>query len=252
MTEPTVVTEESKAATGVLELQETTATNQAQDTQDVWEKDNWEDNVPNKFKDADGTIDVKAVAKSYVNLEKFRGEAAPKTAAEYKLDLKLSDEVQLNEEVHKEFLNDCLAAGMNSKQVQAVIDRALNFTGKEIRAQAQTKDNTIAALKQAWGKDYDVNIQSAQRAFGAAIGEEFTAEERQRAVNDPLLIKILSKFGGGLKEDTPPLGVGVSAAEDVGALMKSEAYWDKKHKDHDSVVNKVTQFYVAKNAKKSA
>ena len=82
--------------------------------------------VPEKFKNEDGSLNDQGILKSYGELEKKigSGNAPPESADGYKIELegKFPEGVEINAEEHKEFLGRCHEKGMSNDMVQFIMD----------------------------------------------------------------------------------------------------------------------------------
>lgn len=216
---------------------------------DPWEAADWQKNVPEKFKDEKGELKIKELAKSYVHIEKRvgSGDVPPKTAEEYKVDVRLPSGVDLTPERRTEFLKSCHSAGMTNKQVQFVMDKYSDV----LQQFTDDKDSTIAGLKKEWGESFDGNMDLARKAFEALVDEPDRAA-MLKIGNNPALIRMLARLGAELKEDSPPTGEGIGVGDvDIDVLMKSHAYWNKQDPEHEKVKAKVSAYF-AKKSRKSA
>jgi hypothetical protein len=58
--------------------------------------------------------------------------------------------------------------------------------------------------------------------------------------NNPMVIRMLAKIGAEMQEDAPAGGdVNLEEQQSIRDLMKSPAYMDPKHADHENVSAKV-------------
>lgn len=212
--------------------------------------------IPEKFRVAkeDGSIDhdatMQKMLESYSNLEKRigTGDLPPKTETEYKLDYSSFPEgIKIDPEREKSFLKSCHAMGMTNKQVQGVMDRYAELIAEGLQMQTNQKQAEEEALKKEWGDDFDVNIKFAQKAFLAYADEQDKANIDQIG-NNTALLRILTKIGKDMEEDTFVKGDGASSPESLDALMRSEPYWNDKHPEHKATVQKVKEFYKKKYA----
>jgi len=214
--------------------------------------------IPEKFRQQDGTLNQEALLKSYGELEKRfgAGEAPPKSADEYKLDYKLPEGVTIDKEAEKSFLASCHSQGMSNKQVQFVMDKYAGILGEQVKGATTTKEQAETSLKTSWGDKYGENIGLAQKAFNALVDE---ADRNDKAAinqlgNNPVFLRMLAKAGANLKEDNPPAG-GMptgTTEEEIQTVMRSEAYWKATHPEHQSVKAKVEAFHKAKFAKRAS
>ena len=201
-----------------------------------------------KFRGENGEVDAVKMAKSYRALEQKLGRGAedipPETAEGYDVPQ------AANSEAMKGFVDKLHKAGAGKKVVSLIMEEYTNMLtkGKEVQAQmaeqkAMAAENT---LKEEWGVDFDRQLQRAQRAFQAVADDKDMAAIGELS-SSPSVIRLLAKLGRNLEEDSPVQAGSSMPQEDLSALMKSEAYWDRKHPDHDRVKGLVTKHFANKN-----
>ena len=187
--------------------------------------------------DLDGTL--QKLNKSYSELEKklsSKGVLASKEVKEIDTSafdegfltnnadlLELAKESGLDTETFKKF------ADKYDEKIKSVIEH------KEI----EEYDTTISSLESLWGKQTEVQINYANDAL---IKLGFTEDEILGVQNNIPFIKLAAAFGAQLGEHSPSKA-GNPVNGDVKELMASEAYSNKKHPDHKSVVSQVTEYY---------
>jgi hypothetical protein len=175
--------------------------------------------LPEKYKvsKADGSLDFEASARklgeSYKHLEQRfgSGDAPPKTADEYAPKVETEgfsfDEFKKSDEAQS-FLKAAHAKGINNDQLSFVLGEyykqapQLVAGAKELDAQSAQ-----AELRKEWKTDaeYTAGIQQAIRTFNAYATEE-EKSQIDLVGNNPLVIRLLSRIGKELKEDTPAQG----------------------------------------------
>lgn len=144
---------------------------------------------------------------------------------------------------NSEFLSKAAEHGITNEQLDFLVSeydtRAVELLGGA--SQLNTED-TVSSLQEEWGKDYDSNINSAYKAATAA---GITPDQ----MNDPNIgnniafIKLASHYGKQLGEANPVRNVSPAQGEDIGSLMRSEAYSNPKHPEHKAVSAKVNNAY---------
>lgn len=183
--------------------------------------------IPEKFrvKNDDGTPNLDAswlkVEEHRANLERRMGagEAPPKAATDYKLELpeKIAEALgadglkQLGEsEVFKKFTENLHGLGLSQKQYAAVaaemIERGMALRQGNAALDAQ---QATAELQKSWADQatYDKNIQAAYAAATAFGDDKLVA----KYANDPDFIRFAAKVGAELHADTSATA-GASAA----------------------------------------
>lgn len=210
--------------------------------------------IPEKFmvKGADEQPDFKAIVEkmgqSYTHLEKrmVTGDVPPKTADEYKLEKYLPEGMESNEEALKPILGGFHKLGLTQGQVQGVMSMFGEQLGAGQAAETATKEAGFAALKTAWGDQYEANLANAKTGLAA-----YTAKDKELAAllatpkyaNDPAIIKLLATVGADLNEDSPPNALDGAAAESIDELRKSPAYLNPKDPGHADAVRKINDAY---------
>lgn len=208
--------------------------------------------VPDKFKNEDGTLNGQGLLKSYGELEKKMGATGtpPEKPEDYKIEDKFPEGLEVNAEGRTAFLTKCHERGMTNDMVQFIMDEYAGIVTVATTEAANTREGTIEALKTLYGDDYHEKMAAAMNAFRAAGVEGVSIND---VGNHPGMIQILSVLGANLTEDQIPRGFpsggGISEG-DLHKLMASESYWNPKHEDHVNVVEKVTAYYKAKHATK--
>ena len=218
--------------------------------------------IPEKFrvKNDDGTPNLEA---SWLKVEEHRsnlerrlgaGEAPPKAAADYKLDLPAPIAEALGEDglkklgesaPFKAFTEQLHGLGLNQKQYAAVVAQMIE-RGMALRQGNEALDTqaAVADLKTTWTTqaDYDKNVQAAYRA---AAGYGDVGKLMARYGNDPDFIRFAAKVGADMREDTSSGGHGAAPTSqtEIESLQKDKAYWDVNDPRHAEVKAKVTAHY---------
>ena len=208
--------------------------------------------IPEKFKNEDGTLKQDTLLRSYGELEKKMGAGGtpPATADDYKIEDKFPEGLEVNAEGRTAFLAKCHERGMTNEQVQFIMDEYGEIVSIAAVEAANTREGTIAQLKELYGDGYHDKMGAAMNAFRAAGVEGVSIND---VGNHPGMIQILSVLGENLTEDQIPRGFptgGGMSEGDLHKLMASKAYWEPLHEDHKNTVEKVTAYYKAKHANK--
>jgi hypothetical protein len=146
---------------------------------------------------------------------------------------------------HARLHENAHAKGITNDQMSFILgeyaQRAPELVGgaAELDSEAATTQ-----LREVWKTDaeFKQNIGLAFRAFNSL------ADERQRRIdeigNNPMVIRMLAKVGAEMQEDAPAGGdVNLEEQQTIRDLMKSPAYMDPKHADHERVSAKVKAYY---------
>lgn len=216
--------------------------------------DGW-DFIPEKFqvKNDKGEIDHQAsarkVAEHRANLEKRlgSGDIPPKSPADYKMpelpealkDAKLDDAMvgKFREDAHKWGLNQSQFENVMGKYFE--IAPALVNGGKQASA-----DDTIKALKETWGDNYQANAQAAWRGTNqiAEMAGLSVEEVESELGNSPAFNRIMAAVGQQLREDKS-VNPGASASggggeAEAAAIQMSDAFRNPKDPGHKAALAK--------------
>lgn len=218
--------------------------------------------IPEKYqvKNEDGTLNLEAsstkLAEAYANAEKRigSGDLPPKAATEYEVKVpeSLADVWKTDADpLLDAFKDKAFAAGMTQAQFDLVIDQYGQIAPGLVAGNAQlSAEDCTADLKKEWKTDADFTegVKSAVATVKAYGGEE-AAAILEKYGNDPQLIRLMSKIGKELGEDTA-LDAGQQLGGDtIESLLASPAYKDPKDPAHAAVSAKVSAYYASKAAK---
>jgi hypothetical protein len=183
--------------------------------------------------------------------------APPATADGYKTDAviaslkaKAGGEVTLNDAMVKEFNGWAHRAKLTQAQYDSALGEYLTGIQTMVdRAFETAMDKGRAELTKVWGAaasdPKSVPMQAAYRAYMTfAPPNARNLEVMDKIGSHPVVLQILAAVGMEMGEDKRTGGEG-AGGENVQALMKTPAYWNKKHPDHVSTVAKVNQFFAA-------
>lgn len=223
--------------------------------------------IPEKYqvKKEDGVLDIEAsslkLAEAYSHLEKRlgAGDVPPKSAEDYEIAVPEAFKETFNpkeDALLSGFLNDAHAAGLTQKQMDLVMGKYFEIAPQLVAgAQKLSNDDCIAALRQEWKSDEQFNAElgkSYKALVAYAGGDEDAKHLMDNYGNDPKFIRMMSRIGAELKEDSSinPGNV-LPAGQSVESLMSSEAYSNARHPDHARVSKQVADFF-AKQAEAAA
>lgn len=227
--------------------------------------------LPEKFqvKNADGVLDESAsarkLAESYKALEQHKGALtnAPATPDDYTIEAPKGEDGKplydigefTSDPLFKDLASKAHELGVSNEQMQLFVNRYLELAPELIQANEQlTQQEASSELSKLWTNEqtFNSNIAKAQKAvmgFGAEADDVPGSRSRlnQKFGNDPDFLALMANIGAEMKEDKLPNEVSVSSTLDVEALMKSEAYWQKNHPDHERVKSQVQNYYQRKH-----
>lgn len=213
--------------------------------------------IPEKFRvmGEDGKLSIESsarkLAENYTHLEKRMGsgDAPPKTADEYAPDVKVDgfnwEEFKADPRM-RGFMKTAHAKGITNDQMSFILgeyaQRAPELVGgaAELDSEAATTQ-----LREVWKTDaeFKQNIGLAFRAFNS-LADESDRGRIDEIGNNPMVIRMLAKVGAEMQEDVPPGGdVNLEEQQTIRDLMKSPAYMDPKHADHERVSAQVKVYY---------
>ena len=114
--------------------------------------------VPEKFKNEDGSLNDQGILKSYGELEKKIGSGGtpPESADGYKIELegKFPEGVEINAEEHKEFLGRCHEKGMSNDMVQFIMDEYAGVITEAVAENSHTRAGTVEKLKEVFREHF--------------------------------------------------------------------------------------------------
>lgn len=147
-------------------------------------------------------------------------------------------------EENKAFLDRAQQAGLTNEQLQFVLGEYSDIIPKVMEGTQQFKtEDCTASLQKDWGDSTKENLGLALKAAQSA-GLTIEQINADPAIgNNPAVIKMLAHFGKQMGEDTSLKNTQPSGGEDIQQLMRSEAYADPKHADHQRVAQQVSQYY---------
>lgn len=209
--------------------------------------------IPEKFlvKGDDGKPNWEQVAKKalpgYLELEKRlgAGEAPPESADKYKIENYLPEGYERNPEAEKVVLSKIHELRLNNKQAQGVLSFYGELLGQGLAAEKASMESATAGLKEAWGKEYDRNMNRANFALSTLAEPELVQQVTSdaRLMNNPSLIRLLARMGEELEDDRTANQMSAGEVDDIDALRRSEAYLNEKHPEHKRVKEKVAAAY---------
>lgn len=213
--------------------------------------------IPEKLRvmGEDGTLNIESSARkladAYTNLEKRigSGDAPPKTADEYapKVDAEGFnwDEFKADPKMQG-FLKSAHAKGLTNDQLSFVLGEYMQRAPELVGGAAQLDQEAAStALREVWKTDaeFKKNVGLAYRAFNS-LADDADKGRIDEIGNNPMVIRMLAKIGGEMQEDSPAgSDINLEEQQSIRDLMKSEAYMDPKHADHETVSARVRTYY---------
>jgi plasmid maintenance system antidote protein VapI len=195
---------------------------------------------------------AKKLAESYTGLEKKvgSGDVPPKTADEYAVVVPDQfKDVWSEDDRFKSFRTDALAAGLTQKQFDFVMGKYFNVAPELVQGGQQVSaDKASEELRTTWKTDteFNANVQDAFKAF-SAYADPADQARIDEIGNSPVALRILAKIGKEMGEAGGiPAANASTGADDIQAILKSDAYLNPKHADHKATSAKVQAFYQKK------
>ncbi|MDF3660428.1 hypothetical protein, partial [Enterobacter hormaechei] len=194
---------------------------------------------------------ARKLAENYTHLEKRMGsgDAPPKTADEYAPKVEVEgfnwEEFKADPRMQG-FMKTAHAKGITNDQMSFILgeyaQRAPELVGGTAALDAEA---ATTQLREVWKTDaeFNKNIGLAFRAFNS-LADECDRGRIDEIGNNPMVIRMLAKVGAEMQEDAPAGGdVNLEEQQTIRDLMKSPAYMDPKHADHERVSEKVKAYY---------
>jgi hypothetical protein len=177
--------------------------------------------------------DVASLAKSYAELESYRGKSFAVPAADApdeewgkvydrlgrpasadKYDIKLPDGVEVDKDFMKSATGWFHAAGLNQKQAQAVVERFVASTTEQAseaqRTAARAVEQEVDKLKREWGSgEFEKNVQIANRAFAQYMppgAEDLVLADGTKLGNNPAMVRAFAAIGREIGEANLMMG----------------------------------------------
>jgi len=252
------------------------------------QQSNWKDSISDEFRkdpNIEKFTEIDALAKSYINATRMIGQdkigvpnknstdddwnivfdklGRPENAAKYNLEVK-SDVFNLDENQIKSFSEQSHKLGLNNKQAQGVLDYYKNNmenSAQQAKIDTETaQSNSEQLLRQEWGRDFDAKVKQAGSLAKANMNPEvldMQLKDGTRLGDHPEIIKGFAKIANMLSEDkmVNTESEGTNTVNDIESEIssivnnKEGPYWNKKHPDHDKMVQQVYTLREMLNAK---
>ncbi|EPN1319053.1 hypothetical protein ACTVDX_000562 [Enterobacter hormaechei] len=213
--------------------------------------------LPEKFRvmGEDGKLSIESsarkLAENYTHLEKRMGsgDAPPKTSDEYAPKVEVEgfnwEEFKADPRMQS-FMKTAHAKGITNDQMSFILgeyaQRAPELVGG---ASALDSEAASTQLREVWKTDaeFNKNIGLAFRAFNS-LADDADKGRIDEIGNNPMVIRMLAKVGAEMQEDAPAGGdVNLEEQQTIRDLMKSPAYMDPKHADHERISATVKAYY---------
>lgn len=183
----------------------------------------------------------------------------PETPEAYKPTITPVEPSLVSEDVMKTMTKVFHDSGLTTAQGNKILDSYMELLNKEYEtitgSQTAAKNEAINALKSEWGKNFDVNLRTAQLAV-REIGDPQMAEylANKGLADDPVLIKYFHAVGTKLLDDKA-LGDGSNqfkgtpeaALAEINRLKADKDFmdaWDNaQHAGHKEAVAKWEQLH---------
>lgn len=213
--------------------------------------------IPEKYRvvGEDGKLNVEGSARkladAHTSLEKRLGSVGtpPKTADDYAPEVKAEgfnwDEFKADPRMQS-FMKSAHSKGITNDQMGFIISEYAQIAPELVNGAAALDSEAAATqLRETWKTDaeFNKNIGLAFRAF-SSLADEGDKGRMDEIGNNPMVIRMLAKIGAEMQEDSPVGGEGnPEEQQTIRDLMKSPAYMDSKHADHERVSAQVKAYY---------
>lgn len=213
--------------------------------------------LPEKYRVVgdDGKLNIEGSARkladAHTSLEKRLGSVGtpPKTADEYEPKVEVEgfnwEEFKADPRMQS-FMKTAHAKGITNEQMSFIIGEYAQRAPELVNGAAELDaDSATTQLREVWKTDaeFKKNIGLAYRAFNQ-LADDADKGRMDEIGNNPMVIRMLAKVGAEMQEDAPVGGeVNLAEQQTIRDLMKSPAYMDPKHADHELVSAKVKAFY---------
>lgn len=213
--------------------------------------------LPEKYRVSgeDGTVNVeqsaRKLAEAYTHLEKRMGsgDTPPKSADEYAPKVEAEgfnwEEFKADPRMQS-FMKTAHAKGITNDQMSFVLNEYMQQAPGLVGGAAELDaESANTQLREVWKTDaeFKQSIGMAFRAFNT-LADEADKGRIDEIGNNPMVIRMLAKVGAEMQEDAPAGGdINLAEQQSVRDLMKSPAYMDSKHADHERVSGQVKAFY---------
>jgi hypothetical protein len=191
--------------------------------------DNWKEGIPSEFREdpaLKAIADVPTLVKSYLSAQKmvgrdkvvvpgkhateddwtsfFRKAGLPETLEEY--EVTVPEGAQFEDGFISEFKETAFKSGMLPRQVNQLLSWYSEANSRAVseweQRAAQRQEEQLEALKQEWGQAFNDRVALAKRALNSSgIENVWSWIEDNNKQNDPMMVRLLAKFGEMLGED---------------------------------------------------
>lgn len=213
--------------------------------------------IPEKYRvmGEGGKLDIEGSARkladAHTSLEKRLGSVGtpPKTADDYAPEVKAEgfnwEEFKADPRMQS-FMKSAHGKGITNDQMSFIISEYAQIAPSLVNGAAELDaESATTQLREVWKTDaeFNKNIGLAFRAFNS-LTDEGDRGRIDEIGNNPMVIRMLAKIGAEMQEDAPA-GADSNPAEQqtIRDLMKSEAYMNPKHTDHERVSAQVKAYY---------
>jgi len=212
--------------------------------------------LPEKYRvlDGDGKLDLQAssqkLAEGYAAAAKRigTGDLPPEAPDGYKdfTPPEAFKDVQLDPDLSRSFRERAHKAGLTQSQFDFVMGEYFNVVPEVLNAAASVSaDEARAELSKVWSTpaELEANMTAAERAV-SQVPQALQEQIKAKYGTDPLFWQFAAVYGREAREDRPPAPAGGAASvTDTDALMRSEAYRNSKHPDHEKVSRQVSEAF---------
>jgi hypothetical protein len=200
--------------------------------------------IPDKFMNDDGDVNIEALVKSYTNLEQKMGtKIGAESIDEYDYEFQHEGVFQTEGEEFDAFRQQMLDLGLSKDQYSGLMGIYEDTTMDLIEQLAPTPERAQEALSEVWGDDFEANLQDARAAYDAFAPEDM---DINTIGNNPEILQILANIGRLMHEDTG-LNNGTAVPNsgltelEVQEMMNRDDYWTNAE-----VQRQVAEYFASK------
>lgn len=211
---------------------------------------------PEAMKPLQQVKDLSSLIKNYVHAQKQMGKSLtvpgpdakpedwdafyskagrPESPEKYEIKRLENFKVPYDEALEKKFLTAAHKSGLNKQQAQGLLDWWNAEQEAAYEQSQQETERSVSELKKEWGSAFDAKKALAQRAVKRFGDKSFVGFlDKTGLGNNPFFIRVFSRIGENIREDSAPSGDGSTFVGKEEAIAKiAEINNDRNHPYHN-------------------
>ncbi len=185
--------------------------------------------------------------------EFYKALGVPESPKDYGNPLEGKEIEGITPDMIEELAGKAHSLGLNPQQFSGILDWMAEQQQLAMESAQETTQSELKALKDEWGTQYPVRLAAAKKVINAFADQALQDEIDEVGLeNVPRLLKMLSTIGLKFMEDEiitdkktgEPLPPDLDA--EINSLMRTQAYLDPNHPEHEKIVKRVAQLYEIK------